>query len=394
MNKKFAYMIAMGIAISATAVHAADEAAAPVSTVSADEIESMPSNAELLERLEALESQAAASEKSGWEGKVRVKGDVRYRYQLAESEDNATGELEESKNIQRIRARLGVFADVNDFTEAAIGIRTGDRANSGNVTLGDGFSVKDFSLSLAYLRLIPEEGKYGALTMGKMKQPWKATTDMIWDSDVNPEGLAYSYDGKAGSSGLFGSLGHFKITDFSTDADVDLNTIQGGVAQPLGEKLKGTLGASFYSYRNADKLDGDTPAPGYEIAEAFAELGVKEVGPIPFKLYGNYVNNTDVDVENQGWCLGIKFGNAKKGKWEAKYDYRDLELLAAPGIFTDSDFADGGSGVKGHRIKAKYNFAKNLQGGIAYVYSLRTPDGTITQDQQFNTLFLDLMVKF
>ena len=53
MNKKIVYSIIMGIAISAAAVYAADEAAAPVTAVSADEIESGPSNAELLERLEA-----------------------------------------------------------------------------------------------------------------------------------------------------------------------------------------------------------------------------------------------------------------------------------------------------------------------------------------------------
>lgn len=374
--------IAGAIALTSTAVFA-------------DEAEQLRKDMEAMnERLAALEEENTEA-KSGWQTKVRVKGDFRYRFQHADVEDtDPTKNFD--KNIQRLRARLGVFADVNDFTEAAIGIRTGDSANSGNVTLGDSFDGKTISLSLAYLRLIPEEGKYGSLTMGKMKQPWKATTDLIWDSDVNPEGIAYAYDGKAGDTGLIGSLGHFKVADNSAASDVELNTIQGGVSQPFGDKLKGVLGASYYGYRNVDQLVAPPAdvATGYRIAEGFAELGVKEVGPIPFKFYGNYVNNTAVDTENQGWCAGIKFGDAKKGKWEAKYDYRDLELFAAPGNFTDSDFADGGSGVKGHRIKAKYNFAKNLQGGLAYVYADRTPDGTITQDQKFKTLFLDLMVKF
>lgn len=118
-------------------------------------------------------------------------------------------------------------------------------------------------------------------------------------------------------------------------------------------------------------------------------------GPVPFKLYGNYVNNTAEENRNQGWYAGIKFGDAVQGKWEAKYDYRDLELFAAPAAFTDSAFANGGTGVKGHRIKAKYNFAKNLQGGIAYIYSQRTPERTTTAyNQQSNSLFLDLIVKF
>lgn len=394
MNKNIVYSIALGIAVSTAATFAADEAPAAVATVSAEELAPMPSNAELLERLEALETKAATEAKSGWAGKVRVKGDFRYRFQFLESEDNATGELQTEKNIQRIRARLGVFAEVNDFTEAAIGIRTGSKANSGNVTIGDGFAGKDISLSLAYLAMAPEDGKYGTATLGKMKQPWKATTDMIWDGDVNPEGAAYSYKGKVNDTGLIGSAGYFKAYDEDLTFDADLATLQGGATQPIGEKLKGTLGASMYYYKNVKDLPAAAYAVDYRIGEVFGEFGVKEVGPVPFKLYGNYVNNTAVEEENQGWCLGIKFGDAKKGKWEAKYDYRDLELFAAPGAFTDSDFADGGAGVKGHRIKGKYNFAKNLQGGLAFVYSERTPDGTFFQDQQFNTLILDLMVKF
>ena len=55
MNKTIVYSIAMGFAISTAATFAADEVAAPVTTVSADEIESMPSNADLLKRLEALD---------------------------------------------------------------------------------------------------------------------------------------------------------------------------------------------------------------------------------------------------------------------------------------------------------------------------------------------------
>lgn len=347
----------------------------------------------LTKRLDEMEAKPV--EQSGWQTKVKVKGDVRYRFQHVESEDTTGGGLSTSKNIQRIRARLGAYAEINDFTEAAIGIRTGNGANSGNVTLGNGFSGKDISLSLAYIAFNPEDGKYGEATLGKMKQPWKNTTDLIWDSDVNPEGLAYAYNGKLKNTGLLLSTGYFKVIDNKSDTDTDLAQFQGGISQPIGDHMKVTVGGSMYYYKDVS-TNNIAPATdiAFRIGEGFAELGFKDVGPIPFKLYGNYVNNTAEDDENQGYCFGIKFGDAKKSKWEAKYDYRDLELYAAPAAFTDSDFADGGTGVKGHRIKAKYNFAKNLQGGIAYIYSDRTPARTTTQSQQFNSLFLDLMVKF
>lgn len=398
MNKKFAYGITAAVAFSATAFAAESvkEVPASVSAVSAEELQNTPSSAAILERLTALENQAGLAKESGWAGKVRVKGDFRYRFQHVQAEDKTGQNLSTTKNIQRIRARLGAYAQVNDFTEAAIGIRTGDSANSGNVTLGDGFDGKTITLSLAYLKFTPEESKYGEATMGKMKQTWKNTTDLIWDGDVNPEGLAYAYKGKVKDTGLIGSAGYFKVIDNKSETDTDLAQLQGGVVQPIGDNIKVTLGASMYYYKDVS-TNNIAPASdvAFRIGEGFAELGFKDVGPIPFKLYGNYVNNTAEEDQNQGWCAGIKFGDAKKGKWEAKYDYRNLELFAAPAAFTESDFADGGTGVKGHRIKAKYNFAKNLQGGIAYIYAERTPERTTTAySQQFNSLFLDLMVKF
>jgi hypothetical protein len=216
---------------------------------------------------------------------------------------------------------------------------------------------------------------------------------MIWDSDVNPEVFAYTYDGKVKDTGLFTSAGYYRVVETATSTDCSLGQVQGGVIQPIGDKLKGTLGASYYGYDNA-KAVALYPV-GYKISELFFELGVKDVGPVDFKFYGNVVNNSEIDTEDSGFCVGVKFSDAKKGKWEAKYDYRDLGLYAAPGAFTDSDFADGGAGVKGSRIKAKYNFAKNLAGGLTYVYSERTPARTTTAfSQQYNTLILDLQVSF
>jgi hypothetical protein len=398
MNRHIVYRMALGIAVIAVSSFAADEAPQALSTVSAEEIESTSVNADILERLEALESQAEAEAKSGWAGKVRVKGDVRYRFQHVAAEETDGSDLSTTKNIQRIRMRLGVAAEVNDFTTAGIGIRTGSKANSGNVTLGDNFDGFDVSVSLAYFTLAPSDAKYGSATFGKMKQPWKNSTDLIWDSDVNPEGIAYAYAGDYDAVNAFASAGYFRVEEENLTTDLNLASGQLGVALPLGEKVKLTAGGSAYVYENAPEF-ADPVLPGnyatdYTIVEGFAEAGIKDIGPVPFKLYGNYVNNTEADDENDGYCFGIKFGDAKKGKWEAKYDYRELGLYAAPAYFTDSDFADGGTGIEGHRIKGTYNFAKNLAGGLTYIYSQRTPARSLDQDQQFNTLMLDLMVKF
>lgn len=352
----------------------------------------------LTQRLNTLEKKKDAPAKASWTDKIKVKGDLRYRFQFVEAEETDGTNLSTRKNIQRIRARLGVYADVNEFTKAAIGVRTGKKANTGNITLSDQFDGLAMSLSLAYLSIAPEKGKYGMATFGKMKQPWKNTTDLIWDSDVNPEGIAYAYDTTIKSTELIGSLGYFRLVEEKAKSDFNMGSAQLGLQQDIGAHTALTFGGSFYGYDNATEFT-DPVLPGnyavnYRIAEGFIKLAIKDIGPVPFSFFGNYVNNTAISTKNEGYCIGFKLGNAKKGSWEAKYDYRDLGLYAAPAYFTDSDFADGGTGVKGHRIKAKYNFAKNLAAGATYIYSLRTPNRSLNQDQQFNTLMLDLMVKF
>ena len=375
MKKKMIYSIALGMALSV------------LPTVATEEISELKNQLNVLtERIDQMEkdgisvAEPAPGTLASWANKIQIKGDFRYRYQYVQV-DHRT-----SKSIQRMRVRLGIFGDVNDFTKLGLGIRTGDKANSGNVTLGDGFEGKDISLSLAYAAFSPYDEKYGTAILGKMKQPWKNTTDLIWDSDVNPEGFAYTYSGKMKDTGLIGSAGYYRIEDNKAKHDTTLASGQLGVTQPLGEHLKATVGGSMYYYHNTEYVT----FVDYRIAEGFGEIAFKDILPIPFKLYGNYVNNLAEDDSNEGYCVGIKFGNAKKGKWEAKLDFRELDVLAAPGTFTDSDFADGGAGIRGWRIKGKYNLAKNLQFGVAYIDAKRTFAG----EPDYDSLFLDLLVKF
>jgi len=388
MKKKNRTAFILGISMVASALFAADD---PVAL--RNEIDG------LSKRLAALEKEnETKTKKTDWTDKVKIKADLRYRFQYTGAEDLSGSNMTTKKSIQRIRARFGIFSDITEFIHAGFGVRTGEKANSGNVTLGDHFNGFPMSVSLAYFDIAPEDAKYGTAHFGKMKQPWKTSTDLIWDSDVNPGGMAYSYNKKISHTALFTSIGYFRIEEEKTTHDLNLGTAQIGVKQPFGEKVKFTLGGSLYAYNNAKDfpdpvLPGNYPVE-YRILEGFSEIAFKEVLPIPFKLYGNYVNNTLADNENTGYCFGIKFGDAKKGKWEAKYDYRDLELHAAPAYFADSDFAEGGTGVRGHRIKGKYNFHKHLSTGIALYFSERTPERTGSGTQKINTLMLDLIVKF
>ncbi len=383
MNSKLINGIVLGLAMTSTAAFAAEAvttSTSTASTISKEEVEQLPAvdRNDILARLSALE---AHSKKSEWTQNVKIKADLRYRY------ENISVDGDTAENRQRIRVRLGAYADVNDFTTAGIRIRTGGGANSGNQTIGDSFDNKNVYFDLAYMTMLLNGGDCGAVTLGKMKYPWKTTTDLIWDSDVNPEGLAYTYSTQLDNTGLFGSVGGFKVVETGGAHDLNLLSAQIGGTRPLNDDLKLTAGGSLFYYGNADDF-----APGiidYKIIELFSEISFKDVLPVPFKVYGDYVNNVFESDDNNGICVGVKFGDTKKGKWETKLGYRRLEANAAPADFADSDYAGGGTDVKGFRVKAAYNIAKHLQVGVTGISGKE-----ISTDTDVDTLHLDLIAKF
>ena len=49
-----------------------------------------------------------------------------------------------------------------------------------------------------------------------------------------------------------------------------------------------------------------------------------------------------------------------------RYNYRDLEADAVLGVFTDSDFIDGGTDGRGHEFGFDYQIVKGVKTGATY----------------------------
>ena len=61
------------------------------------------------------------------------------------------------------------------------------------------FAKKQIWLDLGYVDYHPTAIKNLHLIGGKMPQPWVSMGDIIWDSDISPEGLAVTYKYPLGS---------------------------------------------------------------------------------------------------------------------------------------------------------------------------------------------------
>lgn len=375
-----------------------------------------------------------------WLNRFKLSGDIRLRYQgdhfdegnvqtginvssLAEPHGGYRDPVDPRKAVNtsndrqriRIRARLGVAAKINDSVDAEIRLATGNETDpvSTNDTLGDNFNKDGFVLDLAYLRWKPLAGL--TLWGGRMPNPW-ISTDLVWDPDLNFEGIAATYSGQMTDSfGGFLTAGAFPLQENELSRrDKWLWGVQGGTVFRFADVVSTTLSVGYYSYENvqgrlntvvgehaplelkqAQKgntvsdmnrnlfVQGftDTYSPG--LASDFRELNVTasvDIGlwdPIHFVFMGDYVKNLGFDLDevrsfsldnsvtddDYGYQLGLAVGHpAIRNAWDWKsyLFYKRLGADAVVDAFTDSDFHLGGTNAKGWILGGDVGISKNF----------------------------------
>ena len=356
-------------------------------------------------------------QKLAWAAKTQFKGDVRMRHETikVDGENGVTraGVTGRDKDRERIRARLGAYTEINPQVDTGIRIATGggSDARSTNQDLDGYFDKKSIWLDLGYIDYHPDQIKNLHIIGGKMLQPWVNMGDVIWDSDINPEGLAVTYKYPLGGSAeLFGSLGNYNLKD-NVDGDgvqfrhdLRLTAGQLGSRFNITDNLKVTLGGSVYAYQNDEDsrctgtstpcalaVNGNSADNEFRLYEGFSQIDIGGL-PMPLSFYGQYVKNNDaVTDQDTAWLLGAK---SKVFGFNLDYNYRDVQRNAVVGAFTDSDFANGTTGSRGHKFKVGYDIDKNFAIGATYFLTKADFASRTQRDADANTLQLDAEAKF
>lgn len=157
-----------------------------------------------------------------WLDRIKWEGDIRLRYQsesyargntpatdydpslgygaLTRAADvgatnsfNAyTGNTEAERTRIRLRARLGMLARISESWSAGVRITTGNTSDrvSTNQSLGQNFNKYQLLLDRAYLKFDPAE--WLSISGGRIPNPWYGM-DVIWDEDLNFEGVAATF---------------------------------------------------------------------------------------------------------------------------------------------------------------------------------------------------------
>ncbi|MFO3722386.1 putative porin [Pseudomonas sp. HLMP] len=340
-------------------------------------------------------------QKVAWAAKTQIKGDVRLRYEDV-NVDNPNSRSN-NQDRERVRARVGFYSEINPQVDAGVRVATGSSsdARSTNQSLDNYFDKKSLWVDLAYLDWHPTALPGLHLIGGKMNQPWVSMGDIIWDSDINPEGIAVTYKTDLGGAELFASAGHYNLKD-NVDGDgvqfkhdAQLYHGQLGTHFGLADTVKVTVGGSIYGYDN-DKSStalqnfGNTTNE-FNLVEGFGQLDFTGFA-IPLSAYGQFVKNTDsTDGADKAWLAGLK---TKVGSWSLDYNYRDVQRNAVVSLFTDSDFGAGFTGSRGHKFKVGYEIDKNFSLGAAYLMAKTDLSQLPNSNADVDTLQVDLEAKF
>lgn len=306
-----------------------------------------------------------------WTGDIRIRESVEKEHQT------------ETHWSTRLRTRLGVEAQLNEYLRAEFRLASAKSNRSNNQKLGDkdepGMRRRFIGLDLAYADWKP--APFARVFVGRYPQIQfrPGGSEVILDDDLTMEGGGLSLEHEVFRKvWVFGHVGSSYIREnydnyyFEDMADNMLNYGQLGVYWD-NHGMRLTVGAGFYNFtsvqgKNFSDLvaggdaNGNTEAaPGvvknpYIAREYFIDAKLP-IGKFDFGTYFQYVQNKETTDPNEAAIVGFSIGQKK---WDFQAAYTEIESDAVMGLFTNSDFGDGVTDVRGFIGSARWKFARNM----------------------------------
>ena len=337
--------------------------------------------------------------------------------------------LNTSENRQRMRARLRFGFETNLGSGWTLGTRmtTGNLKDpvSTNQTLGNMGARYQTGFDLAYLQWSgnSDTGRQ-VLTVsgGRIRNPFATATDLVFDQDLNFEGVAATY--RLGmmrddpyAHYVYLTAGAFPLQESELTRDKWLFGGQTGLDWKFSGGSRLRLGGGYYQYKNvagqrnaldSTLLDYTAPtwlqrgntlfdirndsdpntnlfalAADYRLANASAAFDWRISTAYRVSLNADYVRNIGYDAARvrartgfavppriNGYQGEVAFGSAvmaEANAWRVAVGYRYVQRDAVLDGFTDSDFHLGGTDARGYTLGIDYGLTRRVMARLRYL---------------------------
>lgn len=355
-----------------------------------------------------------------WIQNISMKGDLRLRHQVDWA---ATGNT--ARERERLRLRLGFDTRVAENLKAGFGLATGSEKNaditvstvtgkgtgtsildaeptSTNHTFGNGFAKAMLMVDFAYLEYTPFP--WLKVTGGKMKSgtPLWQTTDLQWDTDINPDGVAVNAGKKFGPVDTFVNASWLTINELNS---ATLNNPEAYIVQPGASyditsniNVKGAVSFQQFNVNGKDTGYYGTPAYDYAVTGESFNIGLKELlFGYSVNVFGDFITNGDSKPtsDKAANAYGLKVGNEKIngfGDWQATYLQRRLENCSWLNKLGDSDTYGGAVNTSGMEMILAFGLTSSAQLNLDY-YNIDLINGA-TKTTPKSLIQCDVVYKF
>ncbi len=307
--------------------------------------------------------------------RLDVYGDLRLRHETDNNVDRRP-----TRNRERVRLRLGAIYHLSDELQIGARFVTGNDPDpkSTHQSFGSGFESFDVRLDRAYITYQPQGIANLSISAGKFAHPFRMNPvygELVWDSDIQPEGISASYTLTSEKLILFDRL-DFTIGEYLVLQQDELDEASLFVAQVAGEQalttnlnLLAALGWYRYSdltpdgsltfrLRNAgNAIAGDDFASDFSIVNPIVALTYKGL-PRPLTVSGELMFNTRaVHGRGEGWALGLSYGETRRPKdWRVYYQFQYIERDAILSAVSQDDFTLA-TNFRGHMFGVQYKLS-------------------------------------
>ncbi|MDF3058377.1 MAG: hypothetical protein K0R17_2592 [Rariglobus sp.] len=361
----------------------------------------------------------------------RISGDGRVRYENRSGQNDLEDNQERAR--WRYRLRFGLTGKFGDGWFFGTRMETGTGNRSSNATFGD-YANTPFgkggnnAINVGQIYIGRVMGDF-TITAGRFANPL-TTTSMVWDGDINFEGLAEQWKHESGNVTWMANLSQVIYDDGNPENSF------GGAAQneeiyllanQIGAKIKFSNGMAltvlptYYAYanENGELTGGLTTGVAYPTGLSIVEIPVElafTIGSLPARVWIDYAMNLDADEradfagasafdgEDTAYQIGFGIGQTKvKGDWEAKVFWQSVEAFALDGNLVDSDLFDSRTNMEGVVLQFGYVLSDGVTANLTYAHAERIEDalpaygagdiGT-TALEKYNLIQADLNIKF